>query len=278
METTAESTGTVEAPEVDSEAADAPAAGPAPAAVEDGDSGDDMSEWTVKAQRSFNKLTRKSYENETRAVRAETQLEEALRRLAEHEQRQEAKQETVAPSKKRPTLESCGYDEDKFNAAVDEYNAELVRENAKAVLAEEREAAQREQSQRDWERKQNDFIKSKPDYADKVGNLPRSLMTDALAAEIKETGNPEIAYYLAENVAKLAEIAQLPPKTMAREIGRIEARLEAAKATPAPAVSKAPPPVAKVEASESVDKDPSNMSDAEFAKWRKRQIAQRGSR
>jgi hypothetical protein len=71
-------------------------------------------------------------------------------------------------------------------------------------------------------------------------------------------------------------IAALPPLAMAREIGRLEARLAEPPPAPKPKLTQAPPPPPKIEASEpEVEKDPLTMSDADFAKWRKRQIAQR---
>jgi hypothetical protein len=88
---------------------------------------------------------------------------------------------------------------------------------------------------------------------------------------------PEVALYLAENLEKLEAISQLPQKSQAREIGRIEARLEAAKAAPPP-VSKAPPPAPKLDAAAATDDSEPNpsWSDERFEKWRRRQISQRG--
>lgn len=254
--------------EVDSELGTTEGAESAPAAADTGKPERD------KVQERIDKLTREKYEGLSRAERAEYRAQLLEQQLAEREAAR-AQTQTVAPSDEFPTLESVGWDEDKHRKAVDAYYDKKFEAKAENILSRAEQAKQREQLERDWERKQSDFIKSKPDYAEKVGSLPPSLMTDALAAEIKETGNPEIAYYLSEHLDKLAEIARLPPKAQARELGRIEARIEAAKASPPP-VSKAPPPVGKIDGADSAaEKDPSQMSDAEYAKWRKRQIAQR---
>ena len=91
----------------------------------------------------------------------------------------------------------------------------------------------------------------------------------------------EIAYYLANHREEAMQLYQLPPSLAGREIGKIEAKLaKPATATTVvplvPKVSNAPPPPAKIEADEpQVDRDPAKMSDTEFAKWRRRQIAQR---
>jgi hypothetical protein len=255
---------------VDSEGTEVEGADPATAAAETGKPERD------KVQERFDKLTREKYEGLSRAERAEYRAQLAEQRLADIEARQAAKPEPVAQVEDYPSLESVGYDEDKHRAAVATWSAKQAREAARAEIAAERTAAQRDQLERDWERKQDDFIKSKPDYADKVGKLPPSLMPDALAAEIKETGNPEIAYYLAENLDKLAEIARLPPKAQAREIGRIEARLEAAKAAPPP-VSKAPAPPSRIDGNESaavVKVDSAESDKLSDAEWTRRRNAQ----
>lgn len=264
----AENTASVAATEVDSEVVVTEGADPAPAAAETGKPERD------KVQERFDKLTREKYEGLSRAERAEYRAQLLEQQLSELKG-QSAKTETVAPSDEYPTLESVGWDEEKHRVEVAKWVRNQAGQTVKSVLAEERTAAQREQIERDWERVQNDFIKSKPDYAEKVGSLPDHLMTPALAAEIKESGNPAVAYYLAENLEKLAAISRLPPKAQSREIGRIEARLEAAKAAPPP-VSKAPPPAPKVEATESVtEKSPEDMVGAtpnQFAKWRKKHM------
>ncbi len=267
----------VDAPEVDSEAAESEGAETASAAAETSKSGKPAH--SAELQERFDKLTREKYEGLSRAERAEYRAQELERRLAELEQ-VSAKPQTVAPSDAFPTLESVGFDTDAHAAAVAEWAAKQARQAAKAEIEAERTVASRQQAQQNWERTQAAYAKSKPDYMEKVGTLPPSLMTDALAAEIMETGNPEIAYYLAENVEKLAEIAKLPPKAQAREIGRIEARLEAAKTSPPP-VSKAPPPLSKIDG-----KDPSSsvsttdpasdkLSDDEWVKAEQRRMARR---
>lgn len=275
MTVDAESTAPDATPETDVEVVAPTGEDSAPSGTEAAASEDDTSSWTQKAQKRYDELTEARYREASRADRAEYRAQELERQFQEL-QRAQAKPETVAPSNDFPTLESVGWDEAKHAAAVAEWSAKQAREVARAELAAEREAAAREQANNDWLRKQDAFVKSKPDYMEKVGSLPRHLMTDELASEIKETGNPEIAYYLAENRDKLAEIARLPPKAQAREIGRIEARLEAAKAAPPP-VSKAPPPPSKVEtagASNVLDPTSPDSDSVDPDKWLKARIKQ----
>lgn len=258
--------------EVDSKVEVADGAESAPAAAETGKTGKPPHDPDLQAR--FDTLTREKYEGFSRADRAEYRAQLAEQKAAELEARLTAKTETVAPSDEFPTLESVGWDEEKHRQAIDAYYTRKADERAEAAISKREQQRQREQAERDWEKRQSDFIKSKPEYAEKVGSIPAGLMPDSLAKIIKgsEMG-PEVALHLAENMERLAALVRLPPESQAREIGRIEARLEAAKAAPPP-VSKAPPPAPKVEATESViERSPDDMvntTPAQFAKWRKK--------
>lgn len=270
----------VDAGEVDSNPAETEGADPASAAAETG-----KPEPRDRVQERFDKLTREKYEGLSRAERAEYRAQELERRLSEIEAKS-APTETVAPSNDFPTLESVGWDEVKFSAAIAQWNAKQVREAAKAELAAEREAQRKSETETSWQRKQAEFQKTKPEYAEKVlegaqrGTWACSdeMLQVAQASDI----GPEILLYLAENADKSREIYRLPPHLQAREIGRIEARLEASKAPPAPVVSKAPPPVAKIEAADSATnvapdspESDSKWNAEEWAKRRNKQVERR---
>ena len=266
----AENNALADAAPVDTGADDASGADPAPAAAETG-----KPDTRDKVQERFDKLTREKYEGLSRAERAEYRAQMLEQQLAQFQA--QAQTPTVAPSNDYPSLESVGYDEAKHATAVAAWSAKQARDAARAELQAERESATREQTYREWERKQAEFIKSKPDYVEKVGSLPPSLMTNALADEIKASPmGPEVAYYLSENLDKLAAIKDLPARQQAREIGRIEARLEALKAAPPP-VSKAPPPPAKIESAASTGAaDPTSPDSDKMSadEWLKRRVKQ----
>lgn len=249
MNTQAESTAPAEATEVDSEVVSTPGEDSAPSGTEAAASGDDRSNWTEKAQKRYDELTEARYKEAARADREAYRREQLEREI--EQLRQPAKPQTVAPSDEYPTLESVGWDEAKHATAVATWSAKQATAAAKAELAAERDAKQRAELDATWSRREAEFVKSKPDYSEKVLRPPAlggPAITEAMAQVIRESDiGPEVAYYLGENVAKSVEIARLPPHLQAREIGRIEAKLEAAKAS-APPVSKAPPPAAKIDA------------------------------
>lgn len=255
--------------EVDAKPEEVKPAESAPAVVVDPDAKLSESE---KTQKRFDKLTAEKYDSFLERDRARYEAEQLRARIAQLE----AKPEPVAPAQ-LPTLESVGYDEAKYQTALLAHAKTVARTEAAALLAEERAATQAKANQSNWETKQAEFAKSKPDYPDKVTNNRSLPITQEMAQVIQgsEVG-PQVAYYLAENVEQAHMISRLSPLDQAREIGRIEAKLEALKAAPPPVVSKAPPPPPKIEVAEpAVTKNHEEMSDKEFSTWRKRQIAQR---
>jgi hypothetical protein len=226
-------------------------------------------------QKRFDKLTWEKGELARRAEMAE-------RRARELEERLYTRQEPEkVESKGPPTLAQFEYDEAKYAAAVLEYTRAEASKAAQEVLRTEREKEKAEGRAKSFRERETEFSAKTPDYREKVYSsefMAVPILPEVAALIAESTDGPGIAYYLAENIPLAAEIARLPPMLAAREIGKIEAKLEQAKATPAPVVSKAPAPPPKVDAVEPDVKkgiDDPTISDAEFAAIRKRQIAQR---
>jgi hypothetical protein len=190
-------------------------------------------------------------------------------------------QATPAPEPKAPEsaslkkLADFNYDEEKYA----EYVADIAAERAAAKLRTEQEREKTDSSRKSNQgkfREREAALKGEiEDYEDFAYTAP---IQDHVADLVMSMDDgPRVAYFLGKNPETAAKLSALPPLEAAKELGRIETRLayerEQAKAKP---VSKAPPPPPKIDATEpAVDKDPEQMSDAEFAKWRKRQIAQR---
>jgi hypothetical protein len=190
----------------------------------------------------------------------------------------QAKPDTAEPDapKKSPTLEGFNYDEAAYQAAL---TAHVTEEAARKVREEFRkEQAQLTEKQRaeSWAKRQSDFAAKTPDYEEKAFYAPISNEVAQIVMDLEK--GPEVAYYLGAHPDEARAISAMNERQAAVAIGRIEAKLEVpAKPASAPKpVSKAPPPPPQIEAVEpAVSKDPSEMTDTEFSKWRKRQIAQR---
>lgn len=112
-----------------------------------------------------------------------------------------------------------------------------------------------------------------PDFDAAVGNLQMVGMNrEFLEFAAASDAGAKLIRHLGNDLDEAARISALPPVLMARELTRLELKLSQPQAKP---VSKAPAPITPIAGGGATSKDPSEMSDAEFAKWRKAQIAQR---
>lgn len=82
----------------------------------------------------------------------------------------------------------------------------------------------------------------------------------------------KLIHHLGKDLDEAARISALPPVLMARELTKLEIKLGQPQAKP---VSKAPAPITPIAGMSGGSKDPSDMTDAEFAKWRREQISKR---
>lgn len=96
--------------------------------------------------------------------------------------------------------------------------------------------------------------------------------TPHLAALLDVDAPHELIHYLGTNPEVADSLQGLSPSQFAYRLARVEAQMQAAKA---PKVSAAPPPLKPVTGSSNADPDPSQMTDPQFAAWRKKQIEAR---
>lgn len=219
-----------------------------------------------KHQKRINKLTWQREE------------EKRLRQAAERERdhlRSLVKEQEPEPMKTRADF---GHDEDQWNAYVAERASKTAVFSAQQEMSKAAREADQQRRDAMFSAKEAEFAVEHPDYYQMQAVVGASI-TPEMADAIKASDEgPSIVHHLGKNPGITAYISQLSPLSAARELGRIEARLIAERDKPKPPpVSKAPPPAAKIApADPGVEKDPAKMTDAEFAKWRRKQIAQRG--
>lgn len=230
-------------------------------------------EWFTKR---FGEITAKYRETERRAIAAE-------QRLSQIEQ-ERLQRERQAPPEKLKTLDDFGFDAEKYQAYLFEQTDKRTKEAARLALAEEKSAENAAKRARKFKEREVAFEKETPDYREIAHYAP---ISDDVAEILQDLDSgPELAYYLGKNRDVALSINDLPPHIAAVELGRIDAKLTSERAAKAAAlekakqdkaVSKAPPPTPKLEGSNAqVEKDPSEMTDKQFAEWRRKQIAARG--
>jgi len=183
---------------------------------------------------------------------------ETLERLVPQQQQPQAQ-----PTDGRPTRSQYANDDDYVEAMAD------------WKIAQREQSFKQQQQQR---QAQATASKTETIYA-KASEIPgfdreafdELPLTPAIAAAIVDSDVPEkLMHYLSTNPDEVAKIAQMNPIRQAAAIGKLEAKVSSA-----PQVSKAPEPIKPIGGNKGGSKDPSEMTDAEFAAWRRRQIAQR---
>jgi hypothetical protein len=181
---------------------------------------------------------------------------------------QQLRQSQQSEALKEPKRESFGDDQAYFQAQIEH----LAEKKAAEKLEQRKQAEEAERRNEAFLEKAEKASERYPDFQAVVSN-PTLPINDAMAEFIADSDHgAEVAYFLGKNPTKAAQIAQMSPIKAARELVRLEAEL-----SQPPKTSSAPPPINPIGSNKSSgQKDPADMSQAEFAKWRKEQIAKRG--
>lgn len=174
-----------------------------------------------------------------------------------------------------PTLDQFDNFEDYMSARV-AFEAERVVETRLSKV-QEAEAARKAQEAHhrvltSWQDKQAAAAEKYADFEEVVGESDAPVTPEMRQAIVESDAGADIAYYLAQHPDEAKRIAQLSPIRQITEIGKLELKASA------PVVKRptaTPPPVNPIGTKAKAEKDPSQMTDSEFAKWRKAQIAQR---
>lgn len=234
------------------------------------------------SQKEVDEIVGKVKDNAARK-RAELRRDlETFKRMAFDKvpQREPSQPQTPPTQEQEPKLEQFGSYDD-FVKATARYEA---TKHAKSVTeADRKEAEQRSVRERQQAainshlERQTKAMEKFEDYEDVAFRNPH--MTEHMAGAIVESEmGPEVAYWLGKNQAESARIAKLSPVQQVKELGKIEAKLEAPAAPPEPKPSAAPEPITPVggKATTATD-EPSERDD--IATWiRKRQKQVHGRR
>lgn len=217
-------------------------------------------------------------------------IDKLNRRVSEKEQeaeywRQEAlkakgqKAEPVEEPKKpategKPKAQDFDSDEEYIDALTDW----KIEQREKAQESKQREEQVKTSYQRQVEAHQqriNEFKKSAPDfdeaYQEFIEDHPNVSVSPALEQSIYESENgPAIVYELFKNPKEFERINSMGALAIAREVGKIEARLAKSESAQIQnKQTKAPPPLKPVGSKSSkVIKSPDDMNYQEYKKWR----------
>lgn len=225
-------------------------------------------------QRRESRRQRQLNRERERRIAAETEL-----RLLREQQGKPDRQrpEQVSDEPKREQFDS--YEE--FIRADAKYHAEKAAdERARKVLEDSKKSDERERTKGEQERVTREWnarLEKARDVVedfDEVCAESEAPVTQPMSAAILESDHgPLIAYHLAKNPAEAERISKLTPSKQAAAIVALEEKV----AKPAKQPSNAPAPINPVgQKGAEVQKDPAQMSDAEYTAWRKRRRAAKG--
>lgn len=224
---------------------------------EDGDDEDDPK--LSKSQQR--RLRQKEYQERLRTENAELK-----RRLGDLETKVNS---PTQQEDAEPKLDDYDSFEEYTEAKID---WRVAKEIAKVQQTSKAEAAQAAQIQSNEQREAALMEKGRDKHEDfdATASVAEAYMTPTVASVLlaSEHGH-ELLYALGQDTEQAAKIASLPPAAAALELGKMEANLT----RPVPKkTTKAPEPLKTPTASSgSAEKDPSEMTMAEYKAWRAKQ-------
>lgn len=125
-----------------------------------------------------------------------------------------------------------------------------------------------EKARDDFRERLETFSEKHDDFDELVEEVGPIIKGAALESLIESKHGPEIIYHLAKNPEEAERISKLSPLAAAREIGRIEARLEE---KPVKKTTSAPPPAKTVSGNSTANNTPSDNDSTET--WIKKEAA-----
>ena len=212
-------------------------------------------------QKRIDRLTREKY-------RLQAELEVARKQAPQSEPKPQ-------PATGEPKADQFKSYEEYLEARV-EWRAGQHLEKRLGELREkaQRQAGQAEQEklQAQWEKRISEALTTYDDFEEVALSPEVPISEPMMAAILRSPKGADVAYHLGKNHDLAAQIAGLDPISAAIRIGEIAASLS--RPTPKKTTG-APPPISPVGGRATTSKDPSNMTDAEFAQWRREQIRRR---
>lgn len=209
-------------------------------------------------------------------------LSRAIRRAAEERARaefleKELERVRTSPSQPKdegaPTLEKFEYDPEKYAQAVADYKLKKAEQERDARQRDETAKQYTQRLATQWEEKVEAAYEKYEDFDEVVGKLEPKV--PFVAAIMEADNGPDIAHYLGKNPKEAQRIAQLPPLSQVREIGKLEAKF-AAEPVKAKTPSKAPAPITPLTGTTPAPTDEDTGSYESWLKNRNKQLGRKG--
>lgn len=215
-------------------------------------------------QKRIDKLTRE------KEFWKEQALQSARPAGSQTQQQQTTQQTETRPATEgKPKANDFETHEEYVEALVD-WKADQKLKVVQTENAKERVRSQEQTAHQAYQTKEKEYASAVPDFDEVVATADFPVSKAVIDEIVTGDNGPALKYYLAQNPEEADRLNKLGPVALAREVGRLEPRFKnAAKASTAAAVSKAPTPATPATRSASTsNKDPGEMSAAEYRAWR----------
>lgn len=237
------------------------------------DNADEKTEEKPKKKSGFKKRIDKLSKRITEKEReAEYWRQEALKSQKAQEKPAEAAKKE-APISGKPKADDFKTHEEYVEALTD-WKIETREKATEAKRQASQQHAELQKKAEAYKKGVEKFSETHDDFDDVIEAVDDVRMPFTLQHLIFDSENgPELSYEIAKNRKEFERICALPLPAMAREIGRIEARLKpsAAQETKEIKTTKAPPPINPVSARGGASKkSPDDMTQREFNEWREK--------
>ena len=218
-----------------------------------------------KLEKRFSEITK-----QREAARQEAQREREAREALEARLKDlEAKVAPQAPAKvdEEPKPDQFT-DAFEYAKALAEWSAEQALLNRDKQEAERKANEERQKLIQSWQTKLEQAKATLPDYEEMIASSDVVVNDDIRDAILESDVGPQILYHLAENPEIAKKITGGSTRQALRELGKLEARLEAKqpetkRIEPVVARSKAPEPISPIRAANSVP-DVGMSTDGKF--------------
>lgn len=239
----------------------------------EGDASKDSTEGEQeKAEKPKKNRLQERFDELTRAREEARKEAEYWRKLVM--ERQEAQQQPATQTRDaEPQLEQ-------FSTELEYAKAHakwVARQEAYALIQQREEAMQRAAQQREAETQVQSYqariaeARTRySDYEEVMVTAPEIPLPPHVSQALVESEfGPDIAYRLAKDPARIQRIVSLTPTAALREIGKVEAEIEAGRKSKAvPRVSNAPEPISPVDAKSSTpSRDAEPGPDRPYSEW-----------
>lgn len=217
-----------------------------------------------------NAVAKKERERAERKYRRET---EALR--AEFDTKFQSLNAPKPSEESKPLLDNFET-YDLYVEALTDWKLDKARKDWDKKDSVTKENQRRDNMAAEHSKRADSFRKQQVDYDEAIesfADLDFKIADDVVETIGSSQLSAQIFYHLSKNLDELERINDLSPLAAAREIGKLELKLEQAKVNK---TSSAPTPISPLgQGGNTATKDPSKMQDNEWYKWDKAQNMKR---